>query len=181
MSDIYSVAREYGRALFMLTEELGTTERVRDEAKALFSILSDTPEYMGLLDTPALSIDERLALIDEAFTGLDEYLVNLVKLLAERRLSYLILRSLRAYEDEYMESLGIAKAEAITAIALTEGECQTLKAKLEAITGKQIIIENKIDPSVLGGIRLRYMGIQRDGTVKTRLDTFRRMLGDAVV
>ncbi len=181
MSDIYSVAREYGRALFMLTEQLGRTDTVREEAKALSVLLSDTPEYTQLLDTPALSTNERLSLIDEAFSGLDEYLVNLLKLLAERRLSYIIVRTLRAFEDEYMESRGIAKAEAITAIALTESEREALKTKLEAITGKQIIIENKVDPSVLGGIRLRYMGIQRDGTVKTRLDTFRRMLGDAVV
>lgn len=181
MSDIYSVAREYGRALFMLTEELGRTEAVRDEALALGALLRDMPEYTQLLDTPALSIEERVALIDEAFGGLDEYLVNLVKLLAERRLAYLIARTLTAFEEEYMESRGIARAEAITAVALTEDEARLLKEKLEAITGKQIIIENKIDPSILGGIKLRYMGIQRDGTVKTRLDTFRRLLGDAVV
>ncbi len=181
MSDIYSAAREYGRALFMLTEELGTTDAVREEALALAALIKDTTGYTALLDTPALSTEERLSLIDEALGGLNEYLVNLVKLLTERREAYLLTRALLAYEEEYKESRGIIEAEAITALALTEREKDALRAKLEAITGKEIIIQNRIDPTLLGGIKLRYMGIQLDGTVKTKLDTFRRMLGDAIV
>ncbi len=181
MSDAYAVAREYGRALFMLTEELGTTERVRDEARAVAQLFGANPDYDKMLDTPALSVTERIALIDGALGTLDESLVNLIKLLAERRLSYAIVRTLRVYEDEYMESRGIVRAEVISAVALDEGQKRTLAAKLSGITGKQIVIENKVDPSILGGIKLRYMGIQRDGSVKTRLDELSRSIGQTVI
>lgn len=181
MSDIYSAAREYGRALFMLAEELGETELIREEALAVGALIKDNEGYTALLDTPALRIEERLALIDEAFGSLNAHLVSLTKLLAERRLAHLLPRALMAFEDEFKESRGIVEAEAITAVALTSAQLEALRDKLEAITGKKIIIENKIDSSIIGGIKLRYMGIQQDGTVKTRLDTFRRMLGDAIV
>ncbi len=181
MSDVYGIAREYGRALFLLTEELGSTETVREEAAALSRILRDSAEYVSLLDTPALSKDERTALIDGAFGSLDVNLVNLVKILAKRNLAYIIPRTLDAFEDEYMESRGIVRAEAISAVALTESQLLALRSKLEKITGKQIIIKNSVDPSILGGMKLRYMGIQRDGSIKTRLDDFKRALGDAVV
>lgn len=181
MSDVYEAAREYGHALFMLTEELGTTERVRDEAREVARLFAAHPDYDKMLDTPALSVTERIALIDGALGTLDESLVNLIKLLAERRLSYAIVRTLRAYEDEYMESRGIVRAEVISAVALNDGQKSTLAAKLSGITGKQIIIENKVDPSILGGIKLRYMGIQRDGSVKTRLDELSRSIGQTVI
>lgn len=181
MSDLYGVAREHGRALFMLTEEVGTTERVREDACAVVKLLSDNPDYIKLLDTPALSPDCRLALIDEAFGALDVYLVNLIKILTKKSLAYLIPKTLAAFEDDYMESRGIVRAEAVTAVPLDEARCETLRMKLEKITGKQIIIENKVDPTILGGIKLRYMGIQRDGSVKTRLDSFKDRLADAVI
>ncbi len=181
MSDSYSIAREYGRALFLLTEELGSSERVRDEAEAVVRLFTDSPDYAKLLDTPALSPEVRLSLLDEAFGELDVNLVNLMKILAQKRLAHVTSRALGAYINEYMESRGIVRAEAITAVALSEGQAAALRERLEKITGKQIIIENKIDPNILGGIKLRYMGIQRDGSVKTRLDGFARMLSDAVV
>ena len=80
-----------------------------------------------------------------------------------------------------MEARGIIRAEAISAIPLTEEQRKKLAEKLARITGKQIVIENKVDPSLLGGIKLRYMGIQRDGSVKARLDGFARTLGEAVI
>ena len=44
-----------------------------------------------------------------------------------------------------------------------------------------IIIENKVDPSILGGMKLRYMGIQRDGSVKASLESFAAALGETVI
>ena len=181
MSDVYEIAREYGRALFMLTEECGTTERVREEAAALAVVLSENPEYERILDTPALSPDERIAMIDEALSSLDVHLSNLVRILAKKRMAYALGRTLKAYEECYMESRGIVRAEAVSAVALTEEQSRRLSEKLGRITGKQIIIVNKVDPTVLGGLKLRYMGIQRDGSVKTRLDSFARALSESVI
>lgn len=181
MSDMYSAAREYGRALFLLTEELGTTERVREEARAISDLFLANPEYERMLDTPALSPDERIALIDGALADFDESLLNLVKILIERRMAYAVVRTLRAFDEEYMESRGIIRAEVISAIPLTDSQSARIEEKLGKITGKQVIIENKVDPSLLGGIKLRYMGIQRDGSIKTRLDDFASSLKGAVI
>ena len=181
MSDVYSIAREYGRALFLLTEELGTTERVREESAALKELLISNPEYEKMLDTPALSPDERISLIDGAFSSFDTNLVNLVKILAKRRMAYAIARTLASFEEEYMESRGIIRAEVISAVELRAEQKARLGEKLGKITGKEIIIDNKVDPSLLGGIKLRYMGIQRDGSVKSRLDGFAASLKSAVI
>lgn len=177
--DISSVAVDYGRALLMLTEEVGTTEQVYGETLAIREILTECDGYTKLLDTPALSVEERLALVDEAFSSVDTNLKNLIKLLTERRMAHAIPRILSAYEDEYLESRGIVRAEAVTTVPLTEAQKDALKLKLEKITGKQIIIENRIDPSILGGIKVRYMGIQQDGSVRCRLDELSRILNGA--
>ena len=55
---------QYTKALFEITEELGTTERVLAELKAAESLFKSSPEYPKLLDTPAVSKEERVGLVD---------------------------------------------------------------------------------------------------------------------
>ena len=174
-------AVEYGRALFLLTEEVGNTEKVREDVTVLLAVLKENPDFVNLLDTPAVSKDERLGVVDATLSTLDENLANLVKILAERREAHSLPKVLDAYLAVYDEARGIERVEAITAIPLTDGQAEKLKARLEKQTGKTIIIKNTVDPSILGGIKLRYMGIQLDGSLKSRLDSFEKVLTDMII
>jgi F-type H+-transporting ATPase subunit delta len=174
-------AGEYGRALFLLCEEEKSTERVLDELDALSELLKQNPTYTKLLDTPAVVKDERLALIDEAFSAFDENLKNLIKILAEARCTHLLPAVRESFDAEYCEARGILHAEAITAVPLTEAETKKLIAKLMAKTGKKVILKNKIDKATLGGVILRYGWVQLDGSVKTRLDKFEEALTETVI
>ena len=174
-------AGEYGRALFLLCEEEGTTERVLGELGTLMDLLAENPTYTKLLDTPAVTKEERLSLIDEAFSSCDENLKNLIKILAEARNTHLLPEVRATFDDEYFEARGILHAEAITAVALTAEQSARLTSKLEAKTGKKVILKNKIDRSILGGVILRYAGVQLDGSVKTRLNKFEEALTETVI
>ena len=171
----------YGEALFMLTEEVGSTESVRDDVSCVIELIGQHPSYLSLIDSPALSREERLGLIDEAFGSLDKNLVNLIKILAEKRLVHALHDTMRAYLALYDKSRGIERVEAISAVPLTEEQITKLTAKLEAITGKQIIVRNTHDPELLGGMKLRYLGIQLDGTVKSKLEGFEKRLSELVI
>lgn len=174
-------AAAYGEALFMLTEEVGSTESARDDVQAVLNLIGENPSYLSLIDSPALPREERLGLIDEAFGSLDKNLVNLIKILVEKRLGHILGNTLDAYLVLYDKSRGIERVEAISAVPLTEAQIERLKAKLESITGKQIIVRNTHDPELLGGMKLRYLGIQLDGTVKTKLDNFEKRLSELVI
>ena len=67
MADITSGIKAYGEALFSLAEELGETEAIMRDAQALATVLKTTPEYLKMLDTPALPREERISLIDTSF------------------------------------------------------------------------------------------------------------------
>ena len=181
MSNRQGAAQEYARAYFMLTEELSGSDSAREDMLVLRGVLEGERGYLSILDTPALSTEERLSLIDGAFGTLDAYLVNLIKILAEKRLSYLLPDVIEAYLTLYDESRGIVRVEAISAVEMTEEQLSRLTKKLSESTGKTIIISNTIDPSTLGGVKLRYMGIQLDGSLKTRLDGLAKNLRAAAV
>ena len=174
-------AKGYGGALFELAEESGRTEAILGDLKTAELACRENPKYKTLLDTPALSKEERLALIDEAFAGADEYLLNVIKMLCEKRAVHLFGEIVKDFCARYDEARGIERVEAVTAVAMTDGQKNAMASKLEAITGKTVVLTNKLDPSIIGGVVLRYSGVQLDGSIKTRLDEFRKNLSNIVM
>ena len=174
-------AKEYGKALFLLTEEDGTTAAVAGELEALRGIMRENPRYEKLLDTPALARDEKLLLIDRAFSSLNENLVNLLKILCEKHSVYQLPKIAAAYAALYDEARGIERVEALTAVAMTSPQIEAMRAKLSRMTGKTVILRNTVDPSILGGVVLRYAGKQFDGSVKARLSALEKSLKEIVL
>ncbi len=181
MTDKTGVIKSYAEALFLLTEEEGRTEAVRRDSEDLSKILADNPSYTRLLDSPALSREERTALAHEAFSRLDGCLVNLIKILTEKRLAGMLPSVLAEYRRIYDRSRGIERVDALTAVKMTSEQIEKLKLKLEKITGKQIIINNIHVPELIGGIKLRYLGIELDATVRERIDSLARSLDGLVI
>ena len=172
---------EYGRALFILTEETSKTETAVNDIKAVQKALEENPEYVKLLDTPALSKEEKLLLIDKAFSEVDEYVLNLIKILCENHSVYMFGKTAETFFELYDEARGIERVEAVTAVALSEEQKKKLAYKLTSVTGKKIIIKNTVSKEILGGIQIRYSGKQIDGSIKTRLDSFEKSLKKVVI
>ena len=80
-----------------------------------------------------------------------------------------------------METAKDARVPYVTAVALTKEQADKLSAKLSALTGKKIDLTNRVDPGILGGVRLDYDGKRLDDTVSHRLDSVRNMLKNTVL
>lgn len=172
---------EYGRALFSLGEESGKTDALYEELSAVCGIFEKNPAYGKLLDTPAVPKQDRLSMLDEAFSGVDPYILNFLKILCEKRAVSQLSGCFRAYRALYFASNGTAEAVCITARPLSGSQYDALCKKLNAITGKKILLRSEVDPALIGGILLRVDGKQFDGSVKAKLDEFRRRLSETIV
>ena len=176
-----TAANEYAKALFLLAEESGKTEKILEDAALLARILKENPDYIKLLDTPAVVKGEKIALIDAALGSIEEYLLNLVKILCEEHSVHILPSVLSALRSIYNEARGIEEVEAVSAIPMSDEQIEKMTKKLEAMTGKKIILKNTVDKTILGGVKLRYLGVQLDGSVKTRLDKFSQALKNTVI
>ena len=174
-------AKEFGRALFLITEEDSKSDNVLADVRAAECVFQANPDYIKLLDSPALSKEERVGLVDRAFSSVDKMLLNLIKILTERRQVHLFGKIADHYCGLYDLSRGIERVEVITARPLTDKQKAALIEKLGKTLSKTIILTNTVDPSILGGVKLRYLGVQLDGSVKTRLDKFEDALKNTVI
>ena len=168
------IARMYGGSLYDLAAEEGLDTRILDELDAVTALIRNDPEYLRLLSTPSIPKKERCALLDEAFRGqVHLYVLNFLKILCERGTLRELPGCARAYRVRYNQAHGILEATATSAVAMTEQQVKSLHDKLETLTGKTIDLKTKVDPAVLGGIRLDIEGTELDGTVQNRLAALR--------
>ena len=173
--------KDYGKALFELAKEENGTEEVNRDVNTVIAVVKENPDYLVILNSPTLSKEEKRGLIDEAFGTLNEKLCNLLKLMCDKRMAHLYAEALQGYLDEYDKYMGILRVDAVTVRPLTPQQIERLTENLEAKTGKKVIINNVIDTDILGGMKLRYDGIQLDGSIKTRLDSLAESLNGVII
>ena len=74
------------------------------------------------------------------------------------------------------------KRQVVTsAVALSDAQMETLKQKLEKVSGKQISLTQKKDASVVAGLRVELEGRSYDGTIQGRLASLSRKLDEIIV
>ncbi len=174
-------AIHYGQALYELSAEGGVETSVRDQLRVICEALDREPAYRNLMDTPAVSSEEKCRLLRRAFDGAEELLCSFLCILCEKRSFYSLPACRKVFEAAYDDAHAIVRATAFTACPMEARQKEALVSKLSAMTGKTVELDNRIDPALIGGIRLRYGGVQLDDTIQARLETLRRSLAEAIV
>ena len=176
------IGNVYGEALYSLACEQTQSDAVLQELTVLEQSFSQDPDFSRLLDAPNLSKEERCRILDDCFREkLQPYVLNFMKILAEKRYFRHFGECCAAYRACYNEDHGILPVTAVTPVPLSRSQHAALAEKLAAVTGKTIQLHNRIDESVLGGIRLDYSGIRLDDTLAHRLDDIRAKLKETVL
>lgn len=179
MTEVGSV---YGEALYDLCQEEGLSGLVLAELAVLEKSFAAAPEFIRLLCSPVLTKAERCAIVDDSFRGrLQPYLLNFLKILTKKGYMRHFADCCSAYRDCYNRDHNILPVTATTAEALTQAQAKRLSQKLEEITGKTIQLHNRLDPAVLGGVRLDYDGKRLDDTIAGRMANIRSLLKNTVL
>ncbi|MBQ2618961.1 MAG: ATP synthase F1 subunit delta [Oscillospiraceae bacterium] len=175
-------AKNYADALFEVAYEEEIDDLLLNQFSDVRRLFDENPDYVKLLYAPNIAKAERTALLDEALSGrIHPYLLNFLKLLCENGYMYDYGYCETRYRTYYNTIHGIIAGVAITAVPLKPEQMEKLRARLYQISGKTVDLINRVDPSVLGGIRLKYEGVELDGTVRQRLDGIEKTLLDAVL
>lgn len=175
-------AKVYGESLYELAREEQVVTEILSELKMVCDLFRDNPRYVTLLSLPGVPKQERCGILDESFRGkVNQYLLNFMKILVENGTIRELPGCESTFRHRYYEDNGILSVTAVSAAPISEELTEKLRAKLAQTTGKTIELSVKVDPSLLGGVRLEMDGKRFDGTVKTRLDEIRRTLDSTVL
>lgn len=177
-----TVGSAYGEALYDLAKSENLGSEILSQISALNDSFRQEPDFLRLLQSPSLPKQERCQILDSSFQGkVHPYVLNFLKILTEKGYARHFSDCCRAYREHYNLDNNILPVTAVTAVSLTAAQAEALSKKLGAITGKRITLANRVEPGVLGGIRLDYDGKQMDDTVSHRLDSIRAVLKTEVL
>ena len=164
------ISKEYGAALFMLAREEKEEDTLLAAIEMVEGTLSDTPQFLVLLSSPSISLEERLGVIDTVFGGsVPTHLLSFIKLLCEKGRISCLLEAFTEYKGLLDASRRVYVARVTSALALTKEEEEKLVAKLTKMMKGNVRCEYEIDPSLLGGVIVEMDGKIMDGSLRHRL------------
>lgn len=164
------LAREYGDGLYALTEEENISREVLDQLLSLRSLFREQPDFVRLLSNMSLSKEERVQILDSVLRGqIHPYLLNFLKILCERCALHEYEGCLSAFKALYNQEHGIVEATVTTAVPLDDEQRARMREKLSSMTGKLVVLNEKTDAALMGGVLLEMNGQRYDNTLKNRL------------
>jgi len=164
------IGKEYAEALFMLASEKNMTEEYGRALSMIKKLAEEHAEYTELLSSPALTLDERLRAVDEAFAGdVPDDVLSFLKLLCEKRRTDILVECIKEYEKLSLELSRRTGAVITSAVEMSDDQKKAVCLKLEKITGKIIDPVFAVDAALIGGLKAEVDGKVYDGTLKNRL------------
>ena len=176
------VGNVYGESLYELAKEENLTKLIGEQLTVLQLSFRQEPDFIRLLSSPNLTKAERCQILDDSFRDkVHAYVLNFLKILTEKGYMRYFSDCCDAYTEHFDQDNGILRVNAVSAVELTAQQKDKLTQKLSRITGKEVALRTRIDPRVLGGIRLDYDGQRLDDTVSHRMDAIRDLLNKTVL
>ena len=160
----------YAKALFSLGEELGLTDKLRDDVEFVETLCRESAAFIQLLENPVVSISKKKAVVQAILKPyVSDLGLRFFLLIIEKQREANIPGISRNFLDLVRTSRGIVPALITTAGKLSEDTLTAIRKSLEAETGMIIELTDKVNPGLIGGMVIRIVDKQYDGSVATRL------------
>ena len=181
-SEEQHVGEVYARALLGAAQSANKVDAVVEQFESLVvDVLDKNPKIEVALANPKMSVEDKWNLIDRVFGGkMEPTLVTMLKVLARRqRLGS--LRSIQKSASDLRDELaGRIQVQVTVASELDASARDALIAKLKTVFKKDVRLNTKVDPSILGGLIVRVGDTVLDGSVDGQLAALRKNLARAL-
>lgn len=167
----------YGKALFQAARDMGNPEELLAEAKQLEAIFSEEPAFFAFVCSPIISAKEKKAAIHKIFDDrLSQALVNFLLVLIDKGRGSHFPKIIHQYEVQLAESQGHSRGILYSVQPLKPDQLNAFEEQTGRLLGKQVKLENRIDASLIGGVRIFVEGKLLDASIKTKLETLMESL-----
>jgi F-type H+-transporting ATPase subunit delta len=165
------LGKRYAKALYDLASAGGTVDRAARELTDFAKSFQESRELRGVFENPSVSHELRRKLLREIAMqmGMHDQVRDLLQLLSDRRRMSHLPEVAEAFQALVEQRSGKVRAEVTTAAELPPGYYGELERVLSGVTGKQVVLTHKVDPSLLGGVVTRIGDQILDGSLKSRL------------
>lgn len=176
------VATRYAGALLASSRDQGVLAGVAESYAAVLHLAAGNRDLRIFLDSPQVAEREKKELLQQVLGGrIEDVLLRFFFLLIDKNRIEHVQDIGEAFAELVEKEEGVVRARVVTAVPLAEDLAAALRGRLAKMTGKRVILDAKVDPRVIAGVRVTMGDKVLDGTVRTNLDVLRDMLAKTPV
>ena len=175
-------AHRYVVALCDLAEEQRATAAVSDDIGKISQTLQQVPEFVRLIENPTLTAEQQTAVLNAVGVELKlhDLTRRLIGVLVQNSRVGLLPSVIRNYHIEIQRRQGAQTAVVTSSHALTEAQSARLLGRLQTKYGKGIRLQQRIDPSLIGGLSVEVGTELIDYSLKSKLVRLEQIMKGAV-
>ncbi len=171
-----TLAIRYAKAYIELALSRGQLEQAVEGAQSAAGFFDASPEARQVLASPLIPASDKAEALSRALgQGVPAQAQEFVRFVIDKGRAEFLPEILRQVGELYQGIRGIRHAEAVSAVEMTPGQIEELSVRLKTLTGaEQIVLHTRVDPSLLGGVRVKVGDVVWDGSLSGRLDELKK-------
>jgi F-type H+-transporting ATPase subunit delta len=180
-SSVSGVSGRYATALFELARDEKSVDSVKADLDKFSAMLVESPDLARLVRSPVFSSEiqgKALAAV-LAKAGISGITANFLAVLTANRRLFAVSDVIRAFRALVAKFKGEATADVTVAEPLSDKNLDALKTALKSASGKDVALNVKVDPSIIGGLVVKLGSRMVDSSLRTKLNTIKHAMKEA--
>jgi F-type H+-transporting ATPase subunit delta len=179
--NVSGMAGRYATALFELARDSNAIDAVKADLDRFDAMIAESSDLHRLVRSPVFSADEQgqalSAVLDK--TGIRGLAAQFLKLVASNRRLFAVQDMAKAYRKLVADFKGETTAEVTVAEQLRGEHLEALRAALKSVSGKDVDLNVKVDPAIIGGLVVKLGSRMVDTSLRTKLNAIRHAMKEA--
>ncbi len=178
---VTGVSGRYATALFELARDQKSVDSVKADLDKFSALLTESPDLLRLVRSPVFTADAQAKALDAvlAKAGIGGIAANFLKVLTKNRRLFAVADVIRAFRALVAKFKGEATAEVTVAEPLSDANLDALKSALKSVSGKDVDLNVKVDPSIIGGLVVKLGSRMVDSSLRTKLNSIKHAMKEA--
>jgi F-type H+-transporting ATPase subunit delta len=176
---VEGVAGRYASALFDLAKDSSNISEVEANLVKFQGLLDISDDLKTMVRSPVIAAADQAKALDAVLTkvGISGLPANFFKMVAANRRLFAVQDIIKAFRAIAAKARGEVTAEVTSAVALNDAQTAELKQTLKASVGKDVTLNARVDPSLLGGLIVKVGSRMVDSSLRTKLQSLKTQLG----
>ncbi len=176
------MAGRYAGALFELALEEKSTDSVKKDLETFDALIGESADLNRLVRSPVFGVDEQLkavsAILDKA--GIKGLAADFIRVVITNRRLFALRNIISGYRALVAKHKGEVSAQVTVAEKLSDANLEALKSALTSVTGgKDMDLDVKIDPTIIGGLIVKVGSRMVDSSLRTKLNSIKFAMKEA--
>lgn len=175
------MAGRYATALFELALEEKKLDAVKADLDSFDTLIAGNPDLDRLVRSPVFSADEQKRALDAVLkkAGIKGIAANFLNVLAANRRLFAVRDTIKGFRKLLAQHKGEVTAEVTAAEKLSDTQLTALKGALKSVTGKDVDLNVRVDPAIIGGLVVKLGSRMVDASLRTKLNSIKYAMKEA--